>query len=439
MEIKVLLLGSGGREQALFHKIGASTLCSSIDVCPGNAGFPRESILNCNPNDFNELRKIILKNKYDLVVVGPEQLLVDGIVDALADICPVFGPSRLAAQLEGSKIFSKTFMQKYNIPTARAEIFSNFEKALAYASSQVHPIVIKADGLAAGKGVVVTNNFDESKSALEQAMKSKIFGEAGTKVLIEEFIEGQEISIFALCDGECAQMMLPSQDHKRVGEMDQGANTGGMGAYAPVPFVHEHLKEKIKTEVFDKVIEGMKKEGTPFHGLLYAGLMVHNENVKVIEFNVRFGDPETQVILNLLEDDLLPLLLACTQKKEKLGLKSKKLNFKNASALVIVLAAEGYPREYKKNILLNDYRSSIENKNSHSENEVLLYHAGTIRNNENILSSGGRVLNVVAQGENLEIARSKAYNYIKAHFDSNKTPHLFYRKDIGLKGISISK
>ena len=460
--MRILILGSGGREQALFHKISQSPFCEKVDVCPGNGGFPVENILDIDLNNFSLLSKTIIEKKYDLVVVGPEQFLVRGVVDELKDVCAVFGPTMAAAQLEGSKSFSKNFMKKYGIPTANAEIFTNYNEALAYLKKQSFPIVIKADGLAAGKGVVVAKNFEEANSALQNVLLEKKFGEAGNKVLIENFLKGKELSIFALCDGVKALPMTPAQDFKRAYDNDLGPNTGGMGAYSPIPFVNKKLLEIIQKEVLNKVIDGMQKEKTPYRGLLYAGLMVDGENVNVVEFNVRFGDPETQVVLNLLEDDLLPLLYDCAEKQQnkETFLSVSNLNFINACAIVVVMAAEGYPENYIKGINLNKIPSILKEISKEiphekvikkNNNPVFCYHAGSqydkkaesgasgrnvaeinggggAINSENILSNGGRVLNIVGVGENLESVRENIYDFI----NKNKIEGLFFRKDIAL-------
>ncbi len=418
--MKVLLIGSGGREHALFAKISESPKLTSLHVFPGNGGFPQESILK-SPlylGDLNSVRKHIQEAKYDLIVVGPEQPLVDGIADALADICPVFGPSKAAARLEGSKEFSKGFMQKYNIPTAQARVFTDFDQAWAYVQRLELPLVIKADGLAAGKGVCVCPDHVCAKKALQLAMKEEVFGKAGKKVLIEEFLEGDEISVFALCDGHRALPFLPAQDHKRAYDNDKGPNTGGMGAYLPVPLVNDQLMAQIQTEILDQVIIGMQTEGLAYKGLLYAGLMVHDGRAKVVEFNVRFGDPETQAILPLLNEDLLALLYDAATG----NLHPQALRFHKEAAIVIVLAAEGYPADsYKKDIPLKNLDLG--------KGDIMLRHAQTRWHANRLVSSGGRVLNVVARGPRVKEAAAKAYHFL----EKNPIDNLFYRKDIGLK------
>ena len=392
-----------------------------MHVFPGNGGIPSENTLEgkLDLDDLSTVRQHVEQAKYDLLVVGPEQPLVAGITDELKGICPVFGPSRAAARLEGSKEFSKKFMQKYKIPTAQAQSFTDLQRAQAHIETLKTPLVIKVDGLAAGKGVTVALDHRQAKLALNQAMREAIFGKAGSKVLIEDYLEGQEISVFAFCDGRRALAFLASQDHKRAYDGDQGPNTGGMGAYAPVPFVNDSLMAQIQTQILDRTLVGMQNEGHPFRGLLYAGLMVKNNQAQVVEFNVRFGDPETQALLPLLNEDLLDLLYQAAADT----LIPRFLNFHKGSALVVVLAAKGYPSTYTKNIPLKDLDTS--------EEDISLLHAGTVRREGQVLSSGGRVLNVVAWASSPKEARAKAYHFLESRFPTMED--LFYRKDIGAK------
>ncbi len=433
--MKVLLLGSGGREHALFTKISDSPKLKELHVFPGNGGFPPSNIIQ-NPSlsldQLDSLSQFIKENSYDLVVVGPEQPLVDGITDILEGICPVFGPSQVAARLEASKDFSKIFMKKYNIPTAKSQTFTDYQEASQHVQNHYQknlkektkapPIVIKADGLAAGKGVTVASSWTEAEEAIEKAMKKGVFGKAGHTVLIEDFLLGQEISVFSFCDGERALPLLAVQDHKRAYDGDNGPNTGGMGAYLPVPIVTDALMEQIQTQILEPVMNGMKKEGSPYRGLLYAGLMVHNQYAKVVEFNVRFGDPETQALLALLEDDLLELLWQSAKGK----LVPSSVQFRKGAAIVIVLAADGYPgSHYQKEIPLFDIIVDG------GESDITLFHAGTTRKHGGLVSSGGRVFNLVATGKDLMEAREKAYTFMKRYSLSG----LFYRKDIGMRAI----
>lgn len=423
--MKVLLIGSGGREHALYWKIKQSPLLTEIRVFPGNGGIPFTDLLN-EPLDLKNLTAVadyVRRESYDLVVVGPEDPLVDGIADALESICPVFGPSRGAAQLEGSKDYSKQFMQKYDIPTAASRTFTDFSAALKYIRSLEPPIVIKTDGLAAGKGVVVAPDLSAAEEGLRDRMERGIFGSAGQKVIIEEFMEGEETSIFALCDGTHAIPFMASQDHKRAFDGDQGPNTGGMGAYLPVPFVNADLMKQVQTEVLDRAMAGMRSEGHPYRGLLYAGLMVKGGRARVVEFNVRFGDPETQALLPLLADsvDLLDLLYKCAVGQLPAN---ARLEFRPGASLVVVVAAEGYPGSYRKEIPLKNIDTA--------QSDIIFFHAGTRRTSDgSIFSTGGRILGVTALGDDLRAARLKVYETL----EKIKTPGVFYRQDIGEKAL----
>ena len=350
--MKVLIIGSGGREHALYEKIRLSSSCSSVHVAPGNGGIEDKDLIHDLPNikDTPEnFVKYIEKNLYDLVIVGPEDPLAFGIQNILANTCPVFGPSKEAARLEASKKYAKDFMKKYNIPTASSQYFNDFKKAQEYIRQTNAPYVIKADGLAAGKGVSICEKLEEADQCLENLLLREKLGSAGKNLLIEEFMDGEEISVFALCDGNRALLFPPMQDHKRAYEGDKGPNTGGMGSYLPVPIVDQQLINQIQQEIIDKVLAGMKAEGFPYKGLLYAGLMIGKDGQpRVVEFNVRFGDPETQALMCLLEEDLLDLLYSSATSKfsqEKVIAMKK-----NAAALCVVLAAEGYPGHYLKDI-----------------------------------------------------------------------------------------
>ncbi|MBI3395647.1 MAG: phosphoribosylamine--glycine ligase [Spirochaetia bacterium] len=420
--MKVLLLGSGGREHALFWKLSQSPRLTRLDVAPGNGGFPSNVIRKDAPplSDIPALAKFIQHEKYELVVVGPEQPLVDGITDALKGICPVFGPSRLAAQLEGSKDFAKSFMMKYGIPTAQSRTFTKSAEAVQYLDEVEArtgaPFVIKADGLAAGKGVVVAATKSEAVGAIQDSLDHKKFGGAGARVLVEDFLKGTEASIFALCDGERALPFVAAKDHKRAFDGDKGPNTGGMGAFTPASVVTPSVLAKVQKLVFDPVIRGMKAEGAPYRGLLYAGLMIHNGEPSVVEFNVRFGDPETQALLRLLDEDLLELCHLCAAGT----LPDRPLKFLPGSALVVVLAAQGYPDEYLKGIALKNLDKT--------QGDIITFHAGTRREGNSILSNGGRVLGVTATGRDLEEARKKVYGAM----ENIAVSGTFYRKDIGV-------
>jgi len=422
--MNVLLLGSGGREHAMFWKLRQSSRLNRLFVFPGNGGFPDESIAHgLDLKNFQTIRTFVSREKIDLIVVGPEQPLVDGIVDVLSNDCAVFGPTKNCARLEGSKDFSKNFMKRFGIPTADAKPFQNTADALAYLNTRSFPVVIKADGLAAGKGVTVAQNHAEAENAIRDCLDGKVFGDSGRTVLIEDFLSGEEASVLAICDGQIAVPLIAAQDHKRVFDHDQGPNTGGMGAYAPVPFMTMEVMRRVQTEILDKVMEGMRNEGSPYRGVLYAGLMVDKGTPRVVEFNCRFGDPETQALLPLLDEDLLSLCQASATG----SLPCDPLKFKKEAAITIVLAAEGYPGEYKKNIPLPPL------KNIDDSRDIIFFHAGTARTQGGIHSIGGRVLNLTATGIDLVQARQRAYSAL----EKIQVTGLFYRKDIGLKGIPV--
>ncbi len=416
--MKVLLIGSGGREHALYWKLSQSPHRPDLRVLPGNGGFPEAAIIpGVNPDDLNAIVAHVQDAAYDLVVVGPEQPLVDGLVDMLQPICPVFGPKRAAARLEGSKSFAKEFMRKYDIPTAAARTFTQIEPALAYLRERSAPFVIKADGLAAGKGVTVAADLATAERALRDALEDRRFGDSGASVVIEDFLRGQEASVFALCDGSRALPFPALQDHKRAFDGDSGPNTGGMGAYLPVPFMTQAVMARVQTEILDRVMAGMAAEGTPYRGLLYAGLMVDAGVPSVVEFNVRFGDPETQALMPMIEGDLLDFFLACARGE----LPAAPIRVRAGSSLVVVLAAEGYPGDYRQGIPLNDLDSF--------SGDIILFHAGTRRTGDTVLSSGGRILGITATGPDLAGARQIVYSFL----NQNKLPGTFFRSDIGIK------
>lgn len=397
--MKVLLLGSGGRERALYWKLRKSQRVSDLRAFPGNGGFPEDSLIaGLNLSDLPGLRRHVEQERYDLVVVGPEDPLVNGISDALSSVCPVFGPRAAAARLEGSKAFSKDFMERHGIPTAASRVFEAIGPALEYCEGLEPPIVIKADGLAQGKGVVVAMDRQEAEQALRDRLERDRFGEAGRRVVIEEFLPGEEASVFAICDGVRALPLLASQDHKRAFDGDQGPNTGGMGAYLPVPMMDAAVMQTVQEQVLDRAVAGMQADGHEYRGLLYAGLMIHEGRVRVVEFNVRFGDPETQALLPLLNEDLGEL--AQTAASGRFA-PNRTLNFHPGAALVVVLAADGYPGSYKKGIELKNIDSA--------ESDIIFFHAGTRREGGRILSTGGRILGLTALGSGLRNARERAY------------------------------
>ncbi|HMW06427.1 MAG TPA: phosphoribosylamine--glycine ligase [Leptospiraceae bacterium] len=420
--MKVLLIGSGGRESALAYKIRQSKLLKELKVFPGNGGFPQSEILpknSLNLKDKNSTVDFIRKEKFDLVIVGPEEPLVDGIADWLEEVGILcFGPSMYCAQLEGSKDFAKNLMREFNIPTAKYQTFTDYKLATEYVDTHSLPVVIKADGLAAGKGVTVCQNKDEALNALKEIFLDKRFGASGSRVVIEEFMQGEEASIFALSDGEDFIMLPALQDHKRAYDGDLGPNTGGMGAYCPAPIATSRVYDQVRTEVFKPMIEGLKKKGHPYKGLLYAGLMIQDQYAKVVEFNCRFGDPETQALMLMIEDDLLELFYNAA--KGSLG--KKEIKIRSGSSCVVVLAATGYPNDYIKDIPLNLKTGS---------QDIQIFHAGTTYKNDILVSSGGRVLGVSSYADNLRNAVDKAYQYLK----SNPQQNTFYRSDIGFRAL----
>ncbi|HQB01756.1 MAG TPA: phosphoribosylamine--glycine ligase [Candidatus Hydrogenedentes bacterium] len=423
--MNVLVIGSGGREHALAWKIAQSPLVEKVYGAPGNPGIDRlekGACINVGVNDFEALDTYIEAEGIDLTVVGPEVPLVHGIVDFLEERGKrVFGPSKKAAQLEGSKSFAKEFMARHGIPTAESRTFDDLQEALAYVRSQPAPIVIKADGLAAGKGVTVAVSQAEAEAAIYAAMAEGAFGEAGARVVVEEYLTGEEASILAFCDGRTVKPLASSQDHKPVGENDEGPNTGGMGAYSPAPVVTDALMEEIVRDVLVPTSAGMAKEGMPYKGILYAGLMITGNGPKVIEYNVRFGDPETQAILPRMETDLVPALLACCNGT----LDSCEIRYSPRPCVSVVMASEGYPGVYAKakEITGVDEAEALE--------DVAVFAAGVKRKGDQLFSSGGRVLNVTALGNTQRAAMEKAYQAVSCiHFEG-----AFYRRDIGAKAL----
>ncbi len=421
-KMKVLIIGSGGREHALVWKLAQSQRVEKIYAAPGNPGM--ENLAECVPihvDDLEELLRFAREKSVDLTVVGPELPLVHGIVDLFeAEGLKVFGPSRKAAQIEGSKSFAKNFMARHGIPTARFEVFSKLANARNYIWNHEGKLVIKADGLAAGKGSIVCGTKSEAQKALEEMMLRNVFGEAGHRVVIEEFLEGEEISVLALSDGKHILPLVPSRDHKAAYDDDLGPNTGGMGAYAPSPFVSDALMDEIRRTVLEPTIHGLAEEGYPYKGVLYAGLMLTENGPKVIEFNCRFGDPETQVVLPLIESDLADLMLATID--GTLG--DVALQIRKAWAVCVVMASGGYPGSYEKGKLITGLGGPF-------EKDVVVFHAGTKRVDQAIVTNGGRVLGVTKKADSLEEAIAGAYRAVKQiHFDG-----AFYRRDIARKGL----
>lgn len=422
--MKVLLIGSGGRESALAYKLRKSPLIKQLKVYPGNAGFPPEELYPKAAFDIKSkvsVQEFILREKIDFVVVGPEEPLVDGISDWVSELkIPCFGPSAYCAKLEGSKDFAKQIMREFGVPTADYEVFTDIVLAKNFTKTKVYPLVIKADGLAAGKGVTIASSEEEAYGALEEIFVQNKFGASGRSVLIEEFMKGEEASVFAVCDGENFLLFPASQDHKRAYDGDTGPNTGGMGAYTPAPIVDNHVLRKVKELIFRPMLEGLKSKGHPYRGLLYAGLMIENGNPRVVEFNCRFGDPETQTLMLLLEDDLLEVMLESANGK----LKRNDLNFYDGFSAVVVLAAEGYPGDYVKKIPLDSLPKEF-------GDETHIFHAGTEFLEGIPVSTGGRILGITSKGKTLAEAVNRCYSLLNSHPIENT----FYRKDIAGKAL----
>jgi phosphoribosylamine--glycine ligase len=419
--MKIGIIGSGGREHALCVSLKKSNNISKIYCFPGNAGtnMIAENI-NLDLNNFQIIKDFIIKNNIEIIIIGPEKPLVDGLTDYLeSQNIKVFGPNKLASQLEGSKIFTKKLCEKYNIPTAKFGILNNFNEALNYLKKCNLPIVIKADGLAAGKGVYICENENQSKEAVSEIFNGK-FGEA-KNVLIEEFLDGEEMSFFIISDGDTYQNFGTAQDHKRALEGDKGKNTGGMGAYSPSRMENKDLNEKIINKIINPTIKGLKDLKTEFKGFLYAGLMIVKNEPYLIEYNVRMGDPECQTILPKLKTDLSEIIKACVAKK----LNSIDIEWFNEKSLCIVLCSKGYPEKYKSNIEIENLEQI-----SLKENEFI-FHAGTKKENNKIFSDGGRVLNFVVMSKSFKENRDKSIKIIKEINWKNG----FYRKDIGFKVI----
>ena len=419
--MKIAIIGSGGREHALASTISKSSSVKEIFCIPGNAGTSKIATnVMLDIDEFDKVYKFINDNSIDLVVVGPEQPLVNGIVDYLEKFnIKVFGPNKIASQLEGSKIFTKTLCQKYNIPTANFGIFENKIDAKKFLENAKYPNVIKADNLAAGKGVYICNNEQESFMAVEEIFNGK-FGEA-KNVLIEEFLKGEEMSYFIISDGNTIKSFETAQDHKRVLEGDTGKNTGGMGAYSPSRLINKDLEGKIINKIIKPTLKGLKDLGTDYKGFLYAGLMIVENEPYLIEYNVRMGDPECQTILPKLKTNLVEILEACCDKK----LADINIEWTNKKSLCVVLCSKGYPDTYQKNILIDN----IENLNLDENN--FIFHAGTKKENDKIYATGGRVLNFISLSDDFLQARDKVHEHIKKLDWSGG----FYRRDIGFKVI----
>ncbi|MCX8131077.1 MAG: phosphoribosylamine--glycine ligase [Clostridia bacterium] len=419
--MKILVVGSGGREHAIIWKIAKSPMVEKIYCAPGNGGI--SGLAECIPLNTLDIEGVVefsKKNQIDMVVVAPDDPLVAGMVDALEEAgVRAFGPRKNAAILEGSKSFSKDLMKKYNIPTARYEIFDNSEHAIEYLRHQKYPIVVKADGLALGKGVIIAQGFDQAHEAVNNIMEDKIFGTAGNKVVIEEFLVGPEVSVLAFTDGKTVVPMVSSQDHKRALDNDQGLNTGGMGTFSPSRIYTPEIAEYCMKELYLPTIEAMNKENRKFKGVLYFGLILTQDGPKVLEYNARFGDPETQVVLPRLKNDLVEIFNAVIDE----NLESVDIQWENNASVCVIMASGGYPQKYKTGYGI----SGIEE--AEKDSDIVVFHAGTKYENGKYLTAGGRVLGVTALAGTLNEAIDKAYSGVrKINF---KDVH--YRKDIGTK------
>jgi phosphoribosylamine--glycine ligase len=416
---KVLVIGSGGREHALVWKLAQSKLVDKIYVAPGNGGT--ENIaenVDIGFTDVAGLLKFAQEKNIDLAVVGQEAASELGVVDAFRKArLKIFGPTKAAAEIESSKAFSKDLMHEEKIPTAEYKTFSDAGQAISYIKTKPFPVVIKADGLATGKGVIIAQNFGEAKRAIDDIMVKKIFGESGSKVVIEDFMKGYEVSAHALCDGKKAVLFPTSQDHKQAFDNDQGPNTGGMGVFGPVPWVTDNHMKVIKEQIVQRALDGLGKQGRPFTGCLYPGLMIDGEDVKVVEFNSRFGDPEAEVYMRLLDADLYDVLLSCSQGQ----LNPESVKWRPGFAVCVALASKGYPGNYQKGDLISGTTEAEKLE------DIVVFHAGTKKDIDGLRTAGGRVLYVSAIGDTLDEAINKAYDAVNLiHFDG-----MHYRKDIG--------
>lgn len=422
--MRVMVVGGGGREHALAWQLTRSPAVSDIVCVPGNGGM--QEIAECVEADVEDpcaLADLAAAREVDLTVVGPEAPLVAGVVDHFGERgLKIFGPSGSAARLEGSKHFAKSLMEKHGIPTGSARRFDAFDEARAYVESVGPPVVIKADGLAAGKGVIIARDADAAIKALSDCLVERVFGESGITVLVEEYLEGPEVSILSLTDGENAVHMVPSQDHKRAYDGDEGPNTGGMGAYSPVPLLDPGTEAEIQGRVMEATVAAMRDEGEPYRGVLYGGLMLTDDGMKVLEFNVRFGDPETQAVLPRLRSDLVPAMLATIDG----GIEDCPMDWSLEYCVCVVVASGGYPGDYRTGIPITGLKAAA------SDSKVEVFHAGTRREDGKVLTAGGRVLNVVALGRDFTEARGLAYEAVRmVGFEG-----MHYRTDIGHRAMA---
>jgi phosphoribosylamine--glycine ligase len=417
--VKVLVVGSGGREHTLVWKIAQSPRVREIYCAPGNAGIKNlATCVNISADNIKGLADFAEEKRIDLTIVGPEGPLVEGIVDEFETRgLDIFGPSKAAAQIEGSKVFSKNLMKKYDIPTADYQVFDKFEDAITYIDTVDVPLVVKAEGLAAGKGVIIAKDRDEAKAAVKDIMINKTFGDSGARIVIEELLEGPEVTILAVSDGRIAVPMVSSRDHKPIFDGNKGPNTGGMGAVSPAPAYGLELAEVVDKNIIQRTIDAMANEGIPFKGILYTGLMLTKTGPKVLEYNCRFGDPETQVVIPRLKTDLIDIVDAVINN----NLSNIKIEWKDETAVCVVMSSGGYPGVYEKGKIINGI-------NEAESLDTVVFHAGTELYNNKIVTASGRVLGVTALGEDIRDARKKVYEAVsKIHFDS-----AYYRKDIGL-------
>ena len=428
--MNILILGSGGREHTFAWKISQSHLCKKLYISPGNGGTSNygENIY-ADINNFDEIKNLVINKKIDLVLVGPEDPLVNGIVDYFEQSyelkkVKIFGPNKLGAQLEGSKTFSKSFMKRHNIPSAKFKSFNSNEvdEGIKFLRNSSPPFVLKADGLAAGKGVIISKNLENAENSFKNMLINKQFGEASKKVLIEEFLSGIEISCFIITDGENYISLPEAKDYKRIGENDTGLNTGGMGAVSPVNFYDEEFEKKVENRIIKRTIEGLKKDNIPFKGFLFIGLMNVNGDPFVIEYNVRMGDPETQVVIPRIKNDFLKVLISCID----MNLKNIKINIDNKITSTVILSSKGYPEKYQKGFKISGLD---EVKNS------IIFHAGTIKEENDIISNGGRVIACTGIGDTISESLNISYELAKKIDWEGK----YYRKDIGRDLINKKK
>jgi len=417
--MKVLIVGSGGREHAIAWSVAKSPKVDKIYCAPGNAGIAEfAECVNIKAMEFDKLVAFAKENAIDLTIIGMDDPLVGGVVDAFeSEGLRVFGPRKNAAIIEGSKAFSKDLMKKYKIPTAAYENFTDPDEAIKYLETAKMPIVLKADGLALGKGVLICNTLEEAKEGVKTLMLDKQFGDAGNEIVIEEFMTGREVSVLAFCDGKTIKCMTSAQDHKRAKDGDQGLNTGGMGTFSPSPFYNDEVEAFCEKYVYQSTIDAMASEGRPFTGILFTGLMITEDGPKVLEYNARFGDPEAQVVLPRMNNDIIDVMEACIDGK----LSDVELEFEDNAAVCVVLASDGYPEKYDKGFEIKGL-DTFKDKDGY-----YVFHAGTKFDGDKIVTNGGRVLGVVAKGENLKAARANAYKATEWIDFANK----YKRNDIG--------